>query len=488
MPHSWKPIEDLPEHWETLRNQEIHSLFDVWKEQSQKPANSNALKEFNERMKRKWAIETGIIEKLYDIDRGITEILILRGIDASLIPHGTTDRPAEAIVPILNDQQEALETLFDFVKQNRKLSTSYIKEIHQLLTRHQESSTGRDQFGTPIEVPIIKGDWKKWPNNPHRSNGTFHEYCPPEHVASEMDNLIKTHLQHVEDAAPAEVEAAWLHHRFTQIHPFQDGNGRVARCLASLIFIQHGWFPLVVSREQRIAYIEALEKADDGDLKPLIRLFADIQKMAFISAISLSEDILTTSEELTIRRIVESAANKIRAGLREDTDYMNRVLDYAEKIRQITYVRFERIQRVVDAELRNIDPAFICSVEAGISENNFYFKEQIIRTARILDYYANTNKYREWIRLKILERHQTNIIASIHCIGRDFNGIMAVSAFSYQREKNDDGLISQVNFNTVCRELFQFNYREEWESIEQRYQDWMDETMIIALACWRKYL
>lgn len=48
-----------------------------------------------------------------------------------------------------------------------------------------------------------------------------------------------------------EVEAAWLHHRFTQIHPFQDGNGRIARLLASLVFIKAGWFPLVVTRDDR---------------------------------------------------------------------------------------------------------------------------------------------------------------------------------------------------------------------------------------------
>ena len=48
---------------------------------------------------------------------------------------------------------------------------------------------------------------------------------------------------------PVEVEAAWLHHRFTQIHPYQDGNGRVARALASLLFIKAGWFPVVVTRD-----------------------------------------------------------------------------------------------------------------------------------------------------------------------------------------------------------------------------------------------
>ena len=45
--------------------------------------------------------------------------------------------------------------------------------------------------------------------------------------------------------ARPEVEAAWLHHRFGQIHPFQDGNGRVARALATMIFLRAGFVPLV---------------------------------------------------------------------------------------------------------------------------------------------------------------------------------------------------------------------------------------------------
>jgi Fic family protein len=46
------------------------------------------------------------------------------------------------------------------------------------------------------------------------------------------------------------VQAAWLHHRFTQIHPFADGNGQVARAIASLVFIEAGWFPLILKRDE----------------------------------------------------------------------------------------------------------------------------------------------------------------------------------------------------------------------------------------------
>ena len=49
------------------------------------------------------------------------------------------------------------------------------------------------------------------------------------------------YTEHQGCGVPLEVEAAWLHHRFTQIHPFEDGNGRVARALASLVFIPDGF-------------------------------------------------------------------------------------------------------------------------------------------------------------------------------------------------------------------------------------------------------
>ena len=101
-----------------------------------------------------------------------------------------------------------------------------------------------------------------------------------------MDRLIEYHRGH-ESVAP-EVEAAWLHHRFTQIHPFQDGNGRIARALATLVFVKAGWFPLVVRNEGRARYLDALERADAGDLSELVKLFASRQKDELLEALSIA--------------------------------------------------------------------------------------------------------------------------------------------------------------------------------------------------------
>src|SRR5262249_28691559 len=140
---------------------------------------------------------------------------------------------------------------------------------------------------------LLKGKYKERPNNPKKPDGSMHQYCPPEQVDSEMERLLSLHEKHEKKDVPVEVEAAWLHHRFTQIHPYQDGNGRVARALASLLFIKAGWFPVVVTRDDRARYIDALEVADGHDLRPFISVVVDIQKRALFQSSQAAADIQT---------------------------------------------------------------------------------------------------------------------------------------------------------------------------------------------------
>ena len=64
--------------------------------------------------------------------------------------------------------------------------------------------------------------------------------------------------------------AAWAHHAFEAIHPFEGGNGQVGRLLMNLILIQRGWPPVHVLPSDWDLYIEALEDANGGDLGKLV--------------------------------------------------------------------------------------------------------------------------------------------------------------------------------------------------------------------------
>ncbi len=277
-------ITDYPIDPVNLALPSIADIANRWAEARFEVGETDRLRTFIEQLNREWSIETGIIENLYDIERGVTQTLIEQGFQASLIPHGATNKDPEFVIALLNDQKAALEGLFAFVKQDLQLTTSYIKVLHAVTTRSQDSVEAVDSLGNLVQAPLLRGQWKAQPNYPQR-DGVIYRYCPPEQVPGEMERLVEMHARHREAGVAPDVEAGWLHHRFSQVHPFQDGNGRVARLLASLVLLRAGLFPMVVPRDEKDVYIETLESADRGDLQPLVYLIARRQQVAYEKAI-----------------------------------------------------------------------------------------------------------------------------------------------------------------------------------------------------------
>jgi len=97
------------------------------------------------------------------------------------------------------------------------------------------------------------------------------DFLPP--PAFEVPALIKELLEWLrrnpEELRPVEV-AAVFHHRFVSVHPFDDGNGRVARLLMNLLLIKQGYPFTVVRNYDRRRYYDTLRKADAGDLVPFV--------------------------------------------------------------------------------------------------------------------------------------------------------------------------------------------------------------------------
>jgi len=97
-------------------------------------------------------------------------------------------------------------------------------------------------------------------------------------VSSELKKLYDDTAYWIEHKTypPYEI-AIRFHHRLVQIHPFPNGNGRIARIMADLIMrclgekeFDWGETSLIEISELRKNYIAALRKADDGDYSPLL--------------------------------------------------------------------------------------------------------------------------------------------------------------------------------------------------------------------------
>jgi Fic family protein len=484
---TYRLIEDLPGDWHRLAASDLTSLAPIWAERLAKLKGSDAdLRRFNDRLRRKWAIETGILEGLYSIDRGATQLLIEHGIVGSLLDHGSTTRPAEHVIDLIRDQEDSLKSLFDFVAGQRRLTPAYIREVHHSLTRSQEWVDAVDTTGKSIRVPLLRGDWKVQPNNPTRPDGEVHAYCPPVHVASEVDRLVAMHAAHVAEGVPPDVEAAWLHHRFTQIHPFQDGNGRVARALASLVFVRSGWFPLVVDRGERGEYIAALEQADGGNLGALVDLFSRTQRQLFHEALSLALDV--QSEQPTLQGQIAAAAAVLQRRQGIQSAERQEVFALSALLVSAATERLEALAREIGVTLGGIDPSFDAAVASATESTDHYYRQPILNTATHFGYYANLSVSREWVRMQIRDEGVTDMVLSFHGLGRDFVGVLAVSAFVEHRDLNSIRDENGTGLHPVCSEIFQFAYNEKQAVVLERFGRWLAGALMTGLEQWRRRL
>ncbi len=139
----------------------------------------------------------------------------------------------------------------------------------------------RDYFrDVPLHNEAEPGRWKTRPNRVTNPFGTL-ETTAPEHVEDEVQAL----LQWLDgDAAnlPLLVQGALFFHRFQQIHPFGDGNGRVGRLLTLYVLSSRGlphirYAPIddTINQDRRL-YYESLHEADEGDPNLWIGTFASV--------------------------------------------------------------------------------------------------------------------------------------------------------------------------------------------------------------------
>jgi hypothetical protein len=328
-----------------------------------------------------------------------------------------------------------------------------------------------------VKIPLTKGTWKTQANYPVR-DGVTYTYCPPEQVASEMDRLVDMHADHVAASVPSEVQAAWLHHRFTQIHPFQDGNGRVARAIASLVLVKDGLFPLVVTRDDKPSYLDALEAADRGALKPLVDLIAKLQITQFRKASAISEGVLVEEDVQAALNGLSKAADKIAANKLES---LKGVFEYAHALEADIEDRLKRISVNIEESLQKTSDISKVYVTRSNKDNDYYFRSQIIENAKSnIGYFADTREYRSWVALNLRWSRRGQLVFAIHGIGRPFNGSLICAPFLEFKDLDEDGGM-RTSLIPIAEEGFVFFYNEDLERLLTRFRAWRENVIKIAI-------
>lgn len=117
------------------------------------------------------------------------------------------------------------------------------------------------------------GTFKTHANFSYRSSGERHEYVAPAHVDTSLTRWLTCFNRDEKKAAIK--YAANLYYDFEQIHPFADGNGRIGRLLVAFWLHHHASLRFFFYAKDRIAHLQALEAANEGNLEPLVTFFRE---------------------------------------------------------------------------------------------------------------------------------------------------------------------------------------------------------------------
>lgn len=238
-----------------------------------------------QRLERSMAIETGVIEGLFNPTHGITQTLLREGFRAEHVRRQEVDVEPEHLVTVLQDHVAAADMVYSYIREERPITKHAMRELHAQITAHQETHNAVDMLGRRVQRRLRRGVWKDFPNNPTRPDGKVHLYAPPEQVDPQLDFLLNRYETYEQFHHPL-LTGAWLHHRFIQIHPFADGNGRTGRVLLNWHLIRNGWLPLLVQRQDRDSYLHGMQQADAGNLPVLVDFFVAMSRKSIRMALA----------------------------------------------------------------------------------------------------------------------------------------------------------------------------------------------------------
>jgi len=164
----------------------------------------------------------------------------------------------------------ALSQIEEIAKENeRPLTETFIKELNKTILVNPFWKDAISPNGTPTRKKIEIGQYKTSPNSVQLKNGKIHEYASPEETPALMGDLLNWYNSNIDQLHPVQL-AAEFHYRFVCIHPFDDGNGRVARLIMNYILLKNDYPPVIIKSEDKEGYLTALQKADTGDIESLI--------------------------------------------------------------------------------------------------------------------------------------------------------------------------------------------------------------------------
>lgn len=219
----------------------------------------------NKKLKKKFRLEFNYNSNHLEgntLTYGQTQLLLLFDKSSGDVPVSDIEE--------MKAHDAALTLIEEMAKEkDRPLTEQFIKELNKMILVKPFWKDAINFDGTPTRKKIEIGQYKTLPNSVRLRNGEIHEYASPEETPAKMGDLISWYHDNLDTMHPVQL-AAEFHYKFVCIHPFDDGNGRVARLIMNYILLKNDYPPVIIKAADKESYLTALQKADTGNVPALI--------------------------------------------------------------------------------------------------------------------------------------------------------------------------------------------------------------------------
>ncbi|TGN18036.1 Fic family protein [Leptospira idonii] len=233
-----------------------------------RPIPTETMEKIMQKFRLDWNYHSNAIEG-NSLSFGETKTFLLHGNTAS-------GKPLKDHLDIKGHNEAILE-LEEIVKKEVELTEHRIRQFHQLILGEPYTAKAITTDGRETTKQIVPGKYKSQPNHVKTATEEIFYFTEPHLVPIEMENLLKWLKKNQNnEEMPKLVLAATFHYKFIRIHPFDDGNGRIARILMNLIFMMNGYPPVIVKTDDKENYFRVLRQADGGELEPFIEYIGNL--------------------------------------------------------------------------------------------------------------------------------------------------------------------------------------------------------------------
>jgi len=189
--------------------------------------------------------------------------VLLGGVQA---PGGLTEEEVRTRMAVLG-YSNAFDRLLDRIGREQSrlaIDTSLVLDLYT------------DLFRPSVEAGIIDAEaLRGWRDSPVFIRST--RYVPP--AAERVGEMMNALIEEVRKVDATIIKAVLAHLMLVTIHPFPDGNGRVARLLMNAILVGNGWPWLTIREQERRKYFEALREAQlNEDARPFGRFVIEQER------------------------------------------------------------------------------------------------------------------------------------------------------------------------------------------------------------------